>query len=185
MAGWAAELTPAMLSQKLLPHRPREYRSVLFRPQQEQLSLGATPSSVIAGLVLRLQHVPSPLDFPIIPKCNRRDGASVLLHLPFSPEFSEQLYRDPAAGAVVEGALMPWNGRRDVLIDRFDARAVLDMVPLSPKVIACCCGRRCWCCRRYLCGWRAHECGLELFPIPPPSALRRPSTGVYDQQQFG
>ncbi|CAN0178460.1 unnamed protein product, partial [Ectocarpus sp. 12 AP-2014] len=28
---------------------------------------------------------------------------------------------------------MPWNGRRDVLIDRFDARAVLDMVPLSPK----------------------------------------------------
>ncbi|CAN0133924.1 unnamed protein product, partial [Ectocarpus sp. 4 AP-2014] len=45
-----------------------------------------------------------------------------------------KLYRDPAAGAVVEGALMPWNGRRDVLIDRFDARAVLDMVPLSPKV---------------------------------------------------
>ncbi|CAM9243347.1 unnamed protein product [Ectocarpus sp. 12 AP-2014] len=44
-----------------------------------------------------------------------------------------KLYRDPAAGAVVEGALMPWNGRRDVLIDRFDARAVLDMVPLSPK----------------------------------------------------
>ncbi|CAM9397538.1 unnamed protein product, partial [Hapterophycus canaliculatus] len=44
-----------------------------------------------------------------------------------------KLYRDPAAGAVVEAALMPWNGRRDVLIDRFDARAVLDMVPLSPK----------------------------------------------------
>ncbi|CAM9887115.1 unnamed protein product [Choristocarpus tenellus] len=33
----------------------------------------------------------------------------------------------------VESALMPWNGRHDVLIDRFDARAVLDMVPLSPK----------------------------------------------------
>ena len=31
---------------------------------------------------------------------------------------------------------MPWNGRHDVLIDRFDARAVLDMVPLSPKVFA-------------------------------------------------
>lgn len=45
-----------------------------------------------------------------------------------------KLYRDPAAGAVVESALMPWNGRHDVLIDRFDARAVLDMVPLSPKV---------------------------------------------------
>lgn len=30
---------------------------------------------------------------------------------------------------------MPWNGRHDVLIDRFDARAVLDMVPLSPKVV--------------------------------------------------
>lgn len=29
---------------------------------------------------------------------------------------------------------MPWNGRHDVLIDRFDARAVLDMVPLSPQV---------------------------------------------------
>lgn len=41
---------------------------------------------------------------------------------------------------------MPWNGRRDVLIDRFDARAVLDMVPLSPKVghaLRCDCrGRR-------------------------------------------
>lgn len=44
-----------------------------------------------------------------------------------------QLYRDPAATSV-ESALMPWNGRHDVLIDRFDARAVLDMVPLSPKV---------------------------------------------------
>ncbi|CAN0228252.1 unnamed protein product, partial [Laminaria digitata] len=43
-----------------------------------------------------------------------------------------QIYRDSAAGAV-EAALMPWNGRQDVLIDRFDARAVLDMVPLSPK----------------------------------------------------
>lgn len=43
------------------------------------------------------------------------------------------MYRDAAAGAV-EATLMPWNGRRDVLIDRFDARAVLDMVPLSPKV---------------------------------------------------
>lgn len=44
-----------------------------------------------------------------------------------------QLYRDAAATSV-ESALMPWNGRHDVLIDRFDARAVLDMVPLSPKV---------------------------------------------------
>lgn len=44
-----------------------------------------------------------------------------------------KLYRDSAATSV-ESALMPWNGRHDVLIDRFDARAVLEMIPLSPKV---------------------------------------------------
>lgn len=50
-----------------------------------------------------------------------------------SKKNNEQMYRDSVASAV-ESALMPWNGRHDVLIDRFDARAVLDMVPLSPKV---------------------------------------------------
>ncbi|CAM9515914.1 unnamed protein product, partial [Discosporangium mesarthrocarpum] len=45
---------------------------------------------------------------------------------------ANQVYRDQG-GSSVESALMPWNGRHDVLIDRFDARAVLDMLPLSPK----------------------------------------------------
>lgn len=72
---------------------------------------------------------------------------------------TEQLYRDPAAGAVVEAALMPWNGRRDVLIDRFDARAVLDMVPLSPKVLYC--GCRCFCYRSCCCWcWVSEWCGI-------------------------
>ena len=58
---------------------------------------------------------------------------SLVLLAPSFRFVARQVYRDSAAGAV-EAALMPWNGRQDVLIDRFDARAVLDMVPLSPKV---------------------------------------------------
>lgn len=85
---------------------------------------------------------------------------------------ASQIYRDSAAGAV-EAALMPWNGRQDVLIDRFDARAVLDMVPLSPKV-----GYAAHC----RCRGGSKDCrGPQQFRVGPTIArgaqrLRRPAT---------